>query len=286
MDKKQQKLIDGILAKIDEFPTLPTIYNKLSDTIANPRCSAKDVAEVIAQDQASTTKVLKIANSAMYGFVSKVTSITQAVVYIGFQEVKALVLALSVIDMFKGTKDNDVINIIDLWKFSFAVGVISRSIAKTSGEKVTEDFFVAGIVHGIGKLLFLKSIPDMYYKVLLYTKENNVRLIDVERKVLGITHSQVSQILAEKWKLPKSLQNTLGNYYIGFVDGRFQMMTGVIHLAVISGSMYQFGDPCDRYIPNLNKEIWNFLKLPENFFSSNYPIFSKEYDEMVGILLG
>lgn len=281
----QQKLLDNILLKVNDFPTLPTIYSKLSDTINNPTCSAQDVANVISQDQASVSKILKVANSSVYGFVRKVTAIEQAVVYIGFQQIKSLVLALSVIKLFENVKELKNISPEGLWRYSFAVGAISRNIAKTCGEKVVEDYFVAGIIHGIGKLLFMITIPQIYEKIIQNVKVTNEHLHLVERKVLGISHMKVAEMLGEKWKLPKTLCNALGNYHVGFVDGRFHLLSSIIHISTITSSMLELGDPGGKKVPVLNKDIWEHLNLPEDFFTKHYPIFYKEYQEMCSLLL-
>jgi HD-like signal output (HDOD) protein len=288
MTAKQQtqaKLLNNIMAKVDEFPTLPTVYSNLVDAIANPRCNAGDVAKVISNDQSSSTKILKISNSAIYGFVAKVSSINQAVVSIGFKEIRSLVLALSVIKMFEESKDIEAIKPVDLWQFSFAVGSISRNLAKACGVKMVEDYFVAGIVHGIGKLLFLNFMPDIYNKIILYSRQNNLPLHQVERATFGISHAGIGKMLGEKWKLPRELITTLGNYYNGMVDGRFDLMTAIVHISVVSATMYRFGNPGNMLVPRLNQKLWKSMSLPDDFFSKNYPIFLKEYDEMSGMLL-
>lgn len=281
----QQKLINNLMVKVSEFPTLPTIYSKLSETINNPTCSAADVAAVISQDQAAVTKILKVANSSVYGFVRKVTSIDQAVVYIGFQQIKALVLALSVIKLFVNAKDIKNFNPDGLWRYSFATGSISRLIAKTCGEKIIEDYFVAGIIHGIGKLMLMTSIPPIYEMIVQNAKLSNEYLYVVERKVLGISHMKIAEMLCDKWKLSKTLSNALGNYHTGFVDGRFHLMASIIHISTVTSSMLELGDSGMKKVPMLHKEIWKHISLPDDFFTKNYQVFYKDYQEMSSLLL-
>lgn len=285
MQDKQEQLLELVMASVGKFPTLPTIYNKLNEVTANPRSGAVDVANVIMQDQSATTEILKIANSAMYGFVGKVTTVQQAVVFIGFQEVKALVLALSILNMFKDSKGNEILNPQELWKFSFGVGVVVRNIAKQLNKPNVEEYFVGGIVHGIGKLIFLKTIPEIYYKLVSHAKQNKIYLTQVERKVIGISHSGVAEILGEKWKLPRTLVNAMGNYYSGYVDGRFHLMTSIVHVGVIAAAMFEFGDNCDGLVPQINKEVWKELNLPSDFFSVNMPKMKSEYDQICQIFL-
>lgn len=283
--EKQQKLIDNILLKVKEFPTLPTVYTKLSETINSPTSNAQDVANVISQDQSSVSKILKVANSSMYGFVRKVTQIEQAVVYIGFEQIKSLVLALAILKLFENVKEMKGISPEGLWRYSFGVGAISRSIAKKIGEKNIEEFFVSGIIHGIGKLLLMVSIPQVYEKIVLSAKANNEYLYVLERKILGVNHLSIGEMLGEKWKLPKTLCNTLGNFNTGFVDGRFHLQSSVIHISTVAASMLELGNPGTDKIPILYKDVWNYLELPDDFFTVHYPIFFREYQEMCSLML-
>jgi len=285
MTDKQKKLVQNIFAKIDDFPTLPTIYNQLNDSIANPLTSANDVASIITQDQASATKVLKVSNSALYGFVGRVTTINQAVVNIGFSEIKSIVLALSIINQFKDVKSSDALSMTDFWTYSLNVGTISRNIARQKGIENIEDYLVAGIIHGIGKLVFIRTIPELYFQLIQYARDNNQSLTSIENKVIGITHTSAAEYLAKKWKLPISLRKTFLALYNGFPEGRYHDLSAAVHLSMIYASMTGVGDSGDKRIPKLNKDIWDEMKLPDDFFTENSPIFEKELSDSVNILL-
>lgn len=278
------KLINNIILKIDEFPTLPTVYTKLNEVMAHPNVSAKDVADVVSQDQASAAKVLKVANSPIYGLIGKISTISQAVVYIGFNEVKSIVLALSIIEMFKDVKANSLLDPKDFWRYSFAVGVISRNIANGLQIKNLEGFFINGILHGLGKLLFLKTIPDIYEKILTVSKEKKLPVRKAEEKVLGISHPLAGQMLAEKWRLPKEIQNVIKNLYIGTVNDRYNEMVGIIHVSTIMASMLELGSSGDFVVPKINRQIWNDMKLPEEFFANNYQKMVHEYQDISNLL--
>lgn len=163
------KLINTIISKIDDFPTLPTIYTKLNEVTSDPKSTANDVANIIAQDEASATKVLRLVNSPSYGFKRNISTISQAVVLLGFDEIKNIVLTITIIDTFKDIGNSNYLKPIDLWKYSIAIGIVSRVIADTLEVKSSEKVFLCGILHGIGKLLFIKMIPEMYEKVLSYS---------------------------------------------------------------------------------------------------------------------
>lgn len=277
--------VKNILSQLREFPTLPTIYGLLSDTMANPRSSAVDVAEVISQDQASASKVLKAANSSIYGIRGRVSTITQAIVYLGFDEVKHLILAMAIIKIFGKQKTGYSFNVVDLWKHSLAVGVITRLLGKSIGVKKLEDYFIAGILHDIGKLAFLKIAPEEYNKVVDYAIENNLSAKEAESEILEITHTVAGETLAEMWKLPVSIKDGIRYHISGRVEGKLSLLVSCIHVADIVASMLELGHAGDAVIPKPNMEVWDALKLPDNYFTTFMPKILMDYEESVQLML-
>jgi HD-like signal output (HDOD) protein len=279
------KLINKIIKEIDEFPTLPTIYSTLSEVISNPRSTAGDVSNIILQDQSSASKILKTANSAAYGVMGKVTTVSQAVVYIGFEEVKNLIVSQSILDIFGNVNLTKAINPIDLWKHSIAVGIISKNIAKGMGIRNFETYFLSGILHDIGKLLFLKSIPELYDKVINYSIANNIPVIEVEKNIIGMSSSLAGSLLAEKWNIPATIRNTIKYQHIGLLNDKPETLVSIVHLANIVAEMLELGYSGEYLIPEVNKQIWQVIKLPTAFFTKNLPLIIKEYQDSVNLLL-
>ncbi len=279
------KNIQNIIDRIDEFPTLPTVYTKLSDVMSNHRSTPNDVARIISQDQASASKILKAANSSIYGFRGRITTITQAITFIGFEEVKNLVLALSIIKMFAKHDAPSSFNPVNLWQHSIAVGTITRHAGHTIGVRNLENYFIAGILHDIGKLIFYKYVPEDFAKAYNYSLANKVSLREAELKFLGISHTVAGDLLAEKWKLPISIRDVIGNLYTGRVSGKLSLLVSCVHVANIAATMLDFGDGDDEIIPKPNRDVWDFLKLPDNYFSKNIDTIYKQYQESCKLLL-
>lgn len=278
--------VDVILQRFEEFPTLPTIYMKISDLLSNPYSTFKDAADLISRDQASATKILKAANSPIYGIQGRIDTISQAISYIGFEEVKNLVLALSIIRMFNTNGKDSPINPIDLWKHSIAVGVISREIAKATGVKKLENYFLAGILHDIGKLFFYKFTPREYSKVIEFALENNLTIREAEKKILGITHIVCGEMIAEKWKLPNTIRNSIRHHSSGTVNGNFDPLVACVHIADISSYMLDFSNfDLVGMIPRPNPLLWDNLDLREDFFTKKKKQLDLTFDETVSLLL-
>ena len=146
-----QNQIAVLLAGIDTIPTLPAIVGQVTQTIADPESSARDLMEIIYPDQALTLKILKIANSAFYGRVRETRTLEQALVVLGFDEIRNLVISTALFNNFRRLKVSSSFSMKKFWEHSFVCGLAARIIAKEM--KLSEgDLFVAGLIHNIGKL--------------------------------------------------------------------------------------------------------------------------------------
>ncbi len=277
--------IRRVLRGVEEFPTLPTIYTALSEVMANPNATPSDAADVIARDQSAAAKLLKTANSSLYGFRGKIDSITQAIFFIGFEEVKNIVLTLGILDIFKKTKFNHSFNPVELWKHSLAVGAITRNLGAQSGVTNLENYFIAGIMHDIGKLLFFRSIEQDYLKTITYAQDNMINIRDAEAEILGVTHTVAGELIAEKWKLPGSLKSAIRHHYSGVVDGRIDKMVACVHLANIIARMYELGETGDNLVPEPNINIWNVLAFKEDIFGQIFPKIMNDYEESLALFV-
>lgn len=279
------KLINNIISKIEDFPTLPTIYTKLNEVTSDPKSTANDVANIIAQDQASASKVLRLVNSPAYGFKRTITTISQSVVLLGFEEIKNIVLTISIIDTFKDLGNSNYLKPIDLWKYSIAIGIVSRVIADTLEVKSSEKVFLCGILHGIGKLLFMKMIPDMYEKVLSYSYENKVSTRETEVKIIGMHNSTAGRLLAEKWNLPHDIKNVIKYYNIGDKDGEFDFNIAIVHIASVAVDILELGSSGEFKERSINPIAFNKLGLPNDFFTKNLSRILAEYNDSTQLLL-
>ncbi|MCZ6674926.1 MAG: HDOD domain-containing protein, partial [Verrucomicrobia bacterium] len=158
--------IEDIIGSVDDFPTLPTIYSKLLDMLANPHTTATSLAKFISNDPSAATKILKTVNSPVYGLQGKIDTMSQAIFHLGFHEVKNLMMALSIIDLFSKLDSVQNFSVVDFWKHSIAVGVISKLLGKKLSVQHIEPYYLAGILHDIGKILFLREFSDEYSRVV------------------------------------------------------------------------------------------------------------------------
>lgn len=269
-----------------DFPTLPTVYTALSEAMSNPRSTAADLSGIIATDKSSASKVLRVANSPIYGFSGQIDTISKAVFYIGFNEIKNLVAASSTIDMFSKAKASLNFSPVDLWKHSVAVGVITRIIGQSLGIRSLENYFLAGILHDLGKLLFYEYADVEYGRALKLVLEKKISIREAEIQALGISHTVAGELLAERWRLPLPIRNAIRYHTTGVVpNGEPDVMLAAVHVANIVARAMELGFPGDDLIPEPNKKAFEILKLPSDFFTKMSDKIYFDYEQSVALIL-
>ena len=278
-------LVDKILTSAKDLPTLPTVYSALCDTIANARSTADDVAKVISTDQASTLKILRIANSAFYGFSGKVETVSRAVMILGFNEVRNIVLASSIINLF--SKKKTLLNFKpgDFWAHSIAVGLATRLLGQAVGGRNLENFFVAGILHDIGKLFIFESAESEFGKILTLAAERRQFIREAELEVLGMDHALIGSLLADQWKLPEPIHNAIRYHHFGMVGEKPDPMVASVHVGDILARAFELGFPGDDLVPQPNEDVWEGLPLQPGTIEKMRPTLLRDYEETIGTLL-
>lgn len=273
-----------ILTGIESLPTLPNVYTSLVEVLESPVVSTKLVAEVISSDQASAFRVLKVANSPFFGFRGRINTINQAIMYLGLNEVKNIVLALAVIDTFSRQKLFEKISPNDFWKHSIAVGITSRIIAKMSGQADFENYFLAGILHDIGKLVFMETAPTQFSDSLELVRREGVKILEAEKKILGLDHTEAGLILTKKWKLPFFFQRVISEHHRGVSNDAYENIVASVHLSNIVVKFLNLGDSGNKIIERPNPEVWDIIRLPHGFFSVTREKIISDFTQTAGLM--
>lgn len=201
-----------VVSNIRNLPTPPVVFHQIQKVINDPKVSANQIAAILAEDPAMSVKVLKLTNSAFYGLAREIDSVKQAVVIVGLEAVKNLVLSASVLDMFKG-KDVDPDFQDKFWRHSLATAFCSRILAKQlrkNGMVDPDSAFSAGLLHDIGKIVIACFLPQEYAKIKEARALNpSAASYEIEEQTLGYTHSQIGALLAVQWKLPQKLGESI-----------------------------------------------------------------------------
>ncbi len=208
----EQDPLPTLVGKIDSFPTLPIIVTQVIDITKDQDSSAQDLVKVISRDQAITTTILRMANSAFFGMVKKISSLQHAVSILGFKAIRNVVLARSVFRSFKTVGPGVQFDIRKFWEHSFICGLAARILAaEFKGDK--NDFFIAGLIHDIGKLVIYMALPMKFSQIIGMQGSLKLRTFANEREVLGITHDDLGKSLLEKWLFPENLITAVGFHH-------------------------------------------------------------------------
>lgn len=245
------------IKKVGSLPTLPGVVAQLCAMVDSPDTSASDIANLISKDQVLAARILKLVNSAFYGFPGRISSVSQAYVLLGFNVVKGLSVSVSVFDLMKGGLE-------DLWRHSLACSTVAGHVARALGEQDPEEIAVAALLHDIGKVAIWTKFPEEMEKVISQLQATNKSLIELEEEFLGITHVEVSGLLAEKWNLPENLREPITCHHQPWRSKKHTKRTYMVHLAniIAIGMGYSFSK--DTYVHSMDKRLWDALELNDD----------------------
>lgn len=193
---------------IIQLPALPSLAFEVVEMVDNPKTSAQQLGKLISSDQALTAKVLKIANSPFYGFPRKISTIDFAIIVLGFDALKEIIISIALVSSLQKKADN-YFNTKIFWDHSIAAGVIARRLARDIGYRVTGEVFVAGLLHDMGISVLNKYFHSEYHRIVDIAREMKLPFLEAEETVLGVTHAEIGSWLGERWNLPSHLVETI-----------------------------------------------------------------------------
>ena len=224
-----------VIESIDQLPALPAIVAKLIQIVNSPESSADDASRLIEKDPGLTSKMIRLANSAFYGIPRSISSVSSAVVILGFNTIRSLVLSASVMKIFAGSHKT-AIDKERFWMHSITTAMAAKTIVRhfiNVRMMDPESVFCSGILHDIGKLIFNEYMTDEYLEACKYAEDNKISLYDAETKVLGINHAAIGKIVSDKWSLPIDLEYSLTYHHDPSAADQLQELVATVHYADI-----------------------------------------------------
>ena len=206
--------LQSIISGMDSLPSVPSLYIEVVEYLQSPECSIRHVGETIARDMGMTTKILQLVNSAFFGIPRHISDTTQAVSLLGLDTVKALILTIGIFSRFERSASFH-FKIESLMEHSIRTGVIAKELAlKESFPKhLTDETFMAGVLHDAGKLVLAANMPEQYNEVLVKARSQNIQQIAAEQQILGVTHSAVGAYLMGLWGLSDTTVETIAFHH-------------------------------------------------------------------------
>ena len=228
---------------IKEIPTLPLIYQELFQMMQNPDASVPAIAEIIAQDQALTAKILHLVNSAFYGFSQQILTISRAVVILGFKAVRSAALAISVFDYFKDESSSDQLDMGKFWEHSIAVATISKVLADRTPVKQAEEAFTIGLLHDAGKLIEKRYFPKDFDELCRVAQEQHLSWYDCEKALFSVNHAVIGKVVFRMWDFPPSVVEAVQLHHSSVLNAKYPQLTALIQVADFVAYEMGFGAP-------------------------------------------
>ncbi len=219
-----------VLSNIYNLPAVSAVMMEVSRLLDDPSTNTSVLSEMIGKDQGLATKILSIANSPLYGLPRKVSTIDFAILIIGFQDIKNIVIALSMIESFKNKTDKN-LDQREFWLHSIITGNAAKRIAEDLGYRIGGEAFVGGLLHDLGIPVIHKYFHSNFENIVKNFNDNGMSLLDAEIEELGYTHQDIGRFLAEKWNLPGHLCSAIQLHHSPSKAEDDDVLTSLIHVA-------------------------------------------------------
>ncbi len=265
-----KSVVDKVKESIDRMPSLSPVIHKINEVANNVRSSAQDLTDVIQFDPVLTAKVIRMVNSAYFGLPQEVKSLKQAVVMLGINTIKNVAISSA----FLGKaylKGSTVLDGEEFWRHSLGVAVAAKMIAKRLGveEKFIEEYFIAGLIHDIGKILINNFFPEEMKKILELSQQKNVIITEIEKGVLGLSHEEIGIAIGKKWRFENNLLYAVGRHHQPVLQGQSAVFSMVVGIADNFVKILKVGFSGNYRISPIAEEAWKVLNLnEENVFEA------------------
>ena len=226
-----KNLVRKIVNRTSELTPLKTVATKAIQLAKDETSAAMDLATVLSSDQALTAKLLKLSNSAYYGYAREISNVREAVILLGMKTVRSVAIASAIIESFKPPKiegfDQDL-----LWAHSACVGLVAEVMARETHVVQPEDAFTAGVLHDMGKLAMMLSETERFREVIRAVVEDGTPYGEAEAEAFeGVTHAHVGARLARRWRFPAALVEAIGTHHPERVPRRLETLGDVVAAA-------------------------------------------------------
>lgn len=209
------------------LPTFPIVASRLIEEVARPDATSEEIARILSLDPALTARTLKLANSDFYGFPRKVGSVDLAVLVLGANTIRDLVLTSSVVQ----TLGQSGSALEGLLSHSMACGIAARALAERAKFRLTGDAYAAGLLHDLGKVALRQNDPSRYDEVLALCRTEHTPVAEAERGLFGSDHAEVGGWLAERWGLPADIVEAIACHHRPDAAARNRALSALVHIA-------------------------------------------------------
>ncbi len=272
-----------IAGKLQDLPSLPAVVMELLSSIDQEDVDISVLAKKVSHDQALTAKTLRMANASTYGLQVKVTTIQQAITFLGFQTVRNLITAAAVTGCF-GAGRCAGFNDKAFWRHSIATAVCARVLARRM--RFNQDYaFTAGLLHDIGRLVLVSTYPERYAEALAWRVAHDSDLLEAERAVLGVDHVAAGVVLADHWNFSDTMRLAIAHHHSPAQSGAGFLAT-IIHVANAIVHGLDLAREEDDAVPPVSAVAWDALGLNEESYLHVFRETELQFEEIATVLMG
>jgi putative nucleotidyltransferase with HDIG domain len=258
-DSRQEKMRE-LIATIKDLPPVPGVLTQLLNLLSDENTNAKLLEETILQDPTLTAKVLAMANSSYYGYARQLSSVAQAVVVLGYKQVKSL--AIGVFTANSLSSDKGPMDTGGFWLHSLAVSHLAQKISLETKRLDDEAAQVAGLLHDLGKLVFNGFLSEQYSQCLRKANDEGMTIVQAENEIIGVDHNLVGQWFAERWNLPEEIVEAIAFHHAPHMaDEDVRELVYAVHLSDALVRSAKIGNNGDQMVPKITADTLEVLGL-------------------------
>jgi HD-like signal output (HDOD) protein len=253
-----------VLRDIRNLPTLPDVVMEILRLCDDQSATTREISQLIEKDPVLTTKVLKLVNSSYFGLSKEIYSVNQALVLIGYNNLKSLIMSASMLQVFHQDSQVGSFSRKALWKHSIGVGIGARFLAKRFRMGDAEQAFVAGLIHDVGKVIIDWFFHPQFEEIIEKVDRDRCWIRDAERQVMQVTHEEVGSYLASRWNLPDMLKEAIAFHHSPSRSSEHAVTAAQVQLADALIREMGIGYGGDPTIPQVDGDISAILSISES----------------------
>ncbi len=258
----KDRLLSVIQTYISRMPSLPITVSKILQICNDPKTSPADLNQVISLDPVLMGRVMKLINSAYYSLPNQITSLVRAIIMLGINTVKNLALSTAVLGNLSAKKNFQALNIDGFWRHSLCTGVTAKLLAarRKKDIKQLEEYFVAGLLHDIGKIPLNNKLSAEYVEALSLTDREQRPLYVIEERITGVNHCEVGKLIIKNWNLGQVMEDTVFfHHFLSQYEGKNRDVLLTVAAANFFANTNQIGFSGDRYPEKLPQDVFDEL---------------------------
>ncbi len=278
--------LTSLSKKITALPTLPAVAQQINNEWKKDSLTAQSLGDIISKDPSLTSRVLQLANSAYYGLPRQVDTVNRAVTVLGFNTIKNLALTVAVFNIFSPLKDSK-LDMKGLWHHCLGCAVAAKAIARHNGSpSLAEKAFICGIIHDIGQVIIAMNLPDQIENIIREVKQEGKELCEAENLVLGFTHQDMGQLLANKWHFPEKYCQIIQQHHVLHTtykpDGDLDpYLLALVFAGDQMAKKLNLGESLNQGHQEIPETIWTHLGIKNDMLQYLEDKISQDYETMV-----